>query len=186
MSVPTIFGIVNGYTSTITSPKNVPLPTDVSPTTNPNTAPIATARILSRRLRMNGRSLDLIPRLMKVFARKPSPPMTSAAPTAYPSIVVALDQLGNADARERQRPGAEEHPQRQPRVDGAEPAMPDRAEALEDRAVEDVRAHGVRRLEAEEDHEDRRHQRAAAHAGEADDRTDQQPSKRELPGHLLT
>jgi len=45
MSVPTILAIVSGYTITMTSPKNVPLPTDVRPTMKPKTAPIATARI---------------------------------------------------------------------------------------------------------------------------------------------
>ena len=49
MSVPTIFGAVSGKTITITSPKNVPQPTEVRPTTKPKTAPIATAMILSRR-----------------------------------------------------------------------------------------------------------------------------------------
>ena len=46
MSVPTIFATVNGYTITITRPKKVPLPTDVSPTMNPNTAPMPQARTL--------------------------------------------------------------------------------------------------------------------------------------------
>ena len=48
ISVPTIFGAVSGKTSSIASPKNVPEPTDVSPTTNPPRAPIATATTLSR------------------------------------------------------------------------------------------------------------------------------------------
>ena len=100
--------------------------------------------------------------------------------------VVVLDQGRDADAGERERARAEEHPERQPRVHGAEPAVADRAERLEDRAVQDVGADGVRRLEAEEDDEDRRHQRAAAHAGEADDRADQQARERELPGHALS
>ena len=60
----------------------MPLPTDVSPTTKPKTAPMITARILSRRERMNGASLGWMPRLMNDFARKPMPPATSAAPTA--------------------------------------------------------------------------------------------------------
>src|SRR3981081_814278 len=61
--------------------------------------------------------------------------------------------------------------------------MPDRAEGLEDRAMQDVGADRVRRLEAKDDDEDRRHQRAAAHAGQSDDRPDQQTGERELPGH---
>src|SRR5439155_22233331 len=73
--------------------------------------------------------------------------------------------------------------ERQPRVHRAEPTVPDRAERLEDRAVQDVGADRVRRLEAEDDDEDRRHQRAAAHPGEPDERADQQARERELPGH---
>ena len=41
---------VSGKTNTITSPKNVPLPTEVRPTMKPKTAPIATAAILSAAL----------------------------------------------------------------------------------------------------------------------------------------
>src|SRR4051794_40990783 len=66
---------------------------------------------------------------------------------------------------------------------GAEPTVSDRAERLEDRAVQDVGADGVGRLEAEEDDEDRRHQGAAAHPRQADDRANQQTGQRELPGH---
>src|SRR5262249_44821172 len=72
-----------------------------------------------------------------------------------------------------------------PRVHRAELAASHGAERLEDGAVEDVRSDGVRRLEAEHDHEDWREQRAAAHAGETDERADQQPRERELPGHLI-
>ena len=43
MSVPTIFAAVSGNAISITSPKSVPLPTEVSPTTNPPTTPVATA-----------------------------------------------------------------------------------------------------------------------------------------------
>ena len=54
MSVPTIFAAVSGKTSSITSPKKVPLPTEVSPTMKPPLAPIATAMTLSRSLSRNG------------------------------------------------------------------------------------------------------------------------------------
>ena len=97
--------------------------------------------------------------------------------------VVVLDQCRDPDAEQRQRAGAEEHPERQASVHGAEPAVAHGAERLEDRTVDDVGADGVRRLETEENHEDRRHQRAAAHAGEPDDRADQQAGEGELPGH---
>jgi hypothetical protein len=57
------------------------------------------------------------------------------------------------------------------------------AERLEDRTVEDVRADRERRLEAEEEHEDGRQQRAAAHSGEANEDPDEEPGEGELPGH---
>ena len=97
--------------------------------------------------------------------------------------VVVREDRGQADPDERHRPRAGEHPQREPRVDGAELPVPDRAERLEDRAVEDVGADGVGRLEAEEDDQDRRHQRPAAHARQADEDADQQAREGELPGH---
>src|SRR5207302_835650 len=62
--------------------RNVPLPTEVSPTTKPNTAPIVVARTLSRRLSKKGASFGCIPRLISVFATSPMPPATRAAPTA--------------------------------------------------------------------------------------------------------
>src|SRR5580765_7027037 len=87
------------------------------------------------------------------------------------------------DAQQRHRAGAEEHPERQPGVHGAELPVPHRAEALEDRAVENVGADRERRLEAEEDDQDRRQQRAAAHPRQAYKQTDQETAERELPGH---
>src|SRR5215211_8434158 len=69
-------------------------------------------------------------------------------------------------------------------VYGPERAMTERAHRLEDSAVEDVGADRDRRVEPEREDEQRRHQRAAAHAGEADERPDQEPRERELPGHL--
>ena len=69
---------------------------------------------------------------------------------------------------------------------GAELPVPDRPDRLEDRTVEDVRPHRERRLEPEDDHQDRRHQRAAAHPGHPDERADQQTGEDELPGHGAT
>ena len=80
MSVPTIFAAVNGNTSSMTSPKKVPLPTDVRPTRNPPLAPSATQMTRSRFVSRNGAFEGWTPRLMNVFARKPSPPRMSAQP----------------------------------------------------------------------------------------------------------
>src|SRR5215211_8850256 len=61
-------------------------------------------------------------------------------------------------------------------VYGPERAMTERAHRLEDSAVEDVGADRDRRVEPEREDEQRRHQRAAAHAGEAGERPDQEPA----------
>ena len=69
---------------------------------------------------------------------------------------------------------ADQHPHREPCVDVPELAVPRGAERLEDRAVEDVGADRHRRLEAEDEDQHRRHQRAATHAGHPDEQADQQ------------
>ena len=86
-------------------------------------------------------------------------------------------------ADERQRRRADQHPHRERHVHVAELAVTNRAERLEDRTVEDVRADRRLRIEAEEQDQHRRHQRAAAHAGHADEHADQQAREAELPGH---
>ena len=96
-----------------------------------------------------------------------------------------LEPARESDAEQREWPRAEEHPERQPRVDVAEPAVPYGTERLEDGAVQDVRANSVGRLEVEQEHEDRRQQRPPAHAGQADEHPDQETRQGELPGQLL-
>src|ERR1051326_2762136 len=65
-----------------------------------------------------------------------------------------------------------------------EPSVANGADRLEDRAVEDVGADRVGRLEAEDDDQDRRHQRAATDAGQAHDQAEAETRERELPGHV--
>ena len=57
------------------------------------------------------------------------------------------------------------------------------AERLEDRAVQDVGPDGDRGLETEDEDEDGSQERAAAHAGEADEEAGEEARERELPGH---
>jgi hypothetical protein len=59
----------------------------------------------------------------------------------------------------------------------------ERADCLEDRPMRDISADSERRLEAEQDHEDRGHQRAPAHTGDPDERSDQRTGERQLPPH---
>jgi hypothetical protein len=56
-------------------------------------------------------------------------------------------------------------------VDGALDAVDQRPGCLGRGGVEQVGADGGRRVDAEQEHEQRRHQRAAAHARQADEET---------------
>ena len=62
-------------------------------------------------------------------------------------------------------------------MDVPELTVPAGAERLDDRAVEDVGADRHRRLEAEDENQHRRHQRAATHAGHPDEEADQEPGE---------
>ena len=78
MSVPTIFAAVSGKAISITRPKSVPLPTDVSPTTKPPIIPVATAIARSRFERRNGLSSGLEWRY--ALMRNAAPQTISATP----------------------------------------------------------------------------------------------------------
>src|SRR5690348_895939 len=56
--------------------------------------------------------------------------------------------------------------------------MDRRPDALRDRGVEEIRADGGRWVKAEQQHEQGRHQRAAANACQADERADHETGKR--------
>jgi len=56
------------------------------------------------------------------------------------------------------------------------------AERLEDRSVHQISADGLPRIETEDEHQERRHQRAAAHPGHADQRAYAETQQNELPG----
>ena len=91
---------------------------------------------------------------------------------------------GNPEKRERRRAG--EHPESQPRMNRPELPVAHGAEGLEDRSVDDVGADRDGRLEAEEEDEHRRHQRAAAHSGHPDKQPDEEAGDRELRIHPTT
>ena len=88
MSVPTTRAAESGKRISIARPKNVPLPTEVSPTMKPPKAPIPIAISLSRVSTGNGAYEFSFPRT-NVFTKKPIPPSTSATPRIFPSIVCA-------------------------------------------------------------------------------------------------
>jgi hypothetical protein len=102
------------------------------------------------------------------------------------AVAVAIAHpSAHAHADERHRRAAEKHPAREPCLDRSERAVADRADGLEQGAVNEIGADCDGRLEAEHDHEQRRHERAASHARGADERPDQQPAERKLPGHEI-
>src|SRR5205823_6184759 len=68
-----------------------------------------------------------------------------------PVPVAALEVVRDLDSDQRHGARAEEHPEREPGMHRAEVAMTHGAERLEDRTVEDVRADGECRSEAEDE-----------------------------------
>ena len=89
---------------------------------------------------------------MKVLARNPEATEDQRDPDDLPHGRGGGVGEGACElhADERSRPGADEHPEGESRVDVAELAMANGAERLEDRAVDDVRADGGLRVEAED------------------------------------
>ena len=87
MSVPTIFAAVSGKTSSITSAKNVPLPTDVRPTTKPPASTEQRRAITwSAPAEEERRVVGLHAAVDERLRRKPRPPRTSAAPITFAEI----------------------------------------------------------------------------------------------------
>jgi hypothetical protein len=70
------------------NPKNVPLPTEVSPTTKPQTTPMATAFSLSFRPNRNAVSGTRLCRI--ALSRKPMPQTSSDTPS---TVFAVLSQL---------------------------------------------------------------------------------------------
>ena len=107
MSVPTIFAAVSGKAISITSPKSVPLPTDVRPTTKPPTMPVATAIARSRFARMNGLSSGLEWRYALIEEADPAEDERDAEDRLRGVLVavavLALEPPRERDAEERER-----------------------------------------------------------------------------------
>ena len=161
----------------------MPEPTEVRPTTKPPVAPSAIAASLSLRCRMNGASLEWP--WMNVLIRKPSPPTISATPTTRWSCVAS--RCGGRPGRRRATSGAEPASIHSASRACTVPSMRCRA-APNDLKIAPWRMSvptATFGVEVEEQDQDRRHQRAAAHAGHADEDADEQARERELPGHVL-
>ncbi len=99
--------------------------------------------------------------------------------------VVGLDVGDGGDAHQRGGDAAEGEPERQGDVHGPlAPVLPGAGD-LGDGGVGDVGADRHGRLEAEDEDQHRRHERAAAHAGEADEEADQQAGEAEVAVEVL-
>ena len=180
MSVPTTNFAASGYASSIASAKSVPLPTDVSPTMKPPTRPIEIATIRSRGVSRPRRTHR--PALVQERLGDERDRADEQREAEHPAlhrvdaVPVAVGQVGRQpDSHKRGGRAPHQHPGAQARLHRPQAAMPDCAERLEDGAVQDVRTDGRRRVEVEEEDEDRRHQRAAPHARHPDEQAGDEP-----------
>ena len=178
-SVPTIFAAVSGKAIIITRPKNVPRadrrePDDEAAEDADQDGDHLVAPLQDERRVVAVRAQERLDE-----EADPADHERDAEDLLRRVLVAVAVAVATATTTARRRASengrrAEQHPHREPRVDVPELAMPDGAERLEDRAVEDVRADRDRRLEAEDEDQHRRHQRAAAHAGHPDEKADQE------------
>jgi hypothetical protein len=81
---------------------------------------------------------------------------------------------------------ADAQPANQVQAHGPVPKVYERAHGLHDRAGHQVAGNGRQRWDAEQQHEHRRHQGAAAHSGEPDDDADAQGRSCQSPIHAVT
>ena len=183
MSVPTIFGAVNGKRSSIGEPEERPDPTEVRPTTKPPDAPDRHGDDLVAPLKQKRRVVGAAVQERLREKAETAEDERGADDLRHRRVGASPEAACDLHADERQRRRAEQHPEREVPVNGAEHAVPHGAERLEHGAVQDVGADGDLRVEPEDEDQDRRHQRAAAHPGHPDEDPDEQAGERELPGH---
>jgi hypothetical protein len=81
MSVPTILCAPSGKMNSIVRAKNVPLPTDVSPTMKPPNMPITIAASRSRQTMSKRSSSPTTFFFTKLFSTSPVAPKSSAPPS---------------------------------------------------------------------------------------------------------
>ena len=174
-SVPTICDIGSaGYSSSNMMMISEPEPTDVSPTTRPPRIPMTSVA--------TGRTTTGVTSLWRRFriGRTIRPVMTASS--AIPSAVFMCDcSAGPASMRLRSMtprnadgidPAISQATSRP--VHGAVAPVNGAADRLHDHRRHDVAGDGGQRLDVEEQHEDRRHERAAPHPGQADDEADEE------------
>ena len=129
-SVPTILAAVSGKATIITSPKNVPEPTEVRPTMKPPKMPIRTAIVLSRRCSRNGASLP--ERAQERLDEEADPADHERDPehllggALVPVAVAVGEPRRHRHPEQRERRRADQHPHREPGMDVPELAMPRR------------------------------------------------------------
>ena len=159
--------------SSIASPKNVPEPTEVRPTTKPHDRADRDRDQLLARVEMERRVVRATAHERLDREADAAGDQCAADDAAHRRLRGVGERARDLDADQRERRRADEHPERERHVDVAELPVAHGAERLEDRAVQDVGADRGLRVEAEEQDQHRRHQAAAAHAGHADEDADQ-------------
>ena len=152
-----------------------PEPTEVTPTMTPPMMPISS---VGTGLTTNGIMLSPGLRRAPSSGFTISPVTTTSSGDAERHLHLALQRRARPElaqhqhAQERGRDRPEHQPPDQRLLHGAALPVDRAADRLHDHRRDDVARHRGQRLDAEQQHQDRRHQRPAAHAGQADDEAD--------------
>jgi hypothetical protein len=175
-----------GYRSNNSTIISDPEPTEVMPTTSPPTTPLST---VGRGRKRNGSPGPGRTRRGRAPAgpsgpgagpwrrSKRQPPATPPENLLDAGLnhrpVAQRPQHQHAGEGGRHRP--DHQPADQPEVDGAAMQMDPATDGLHDHRGHQVAGNGGQRLDVERQHQDRGHQRAAAHPGQAHGEPDEQP-----------
>ena len=167
---------------------SVPEPADVMPSTKPTEPPSATAATLCRVCIWNAprsRAARSAERQRAQQHQRAGQQQHAADRQQHEGrrsrrrcVAQAVEQP-DADQRPRARPDRQPH--RHPREHRALDEVPVAADRLGDRRVGEVGADRHHRLDAEHEDQQRRHQRAAAHAGDADEEPDAEAEEDRSP-----
>ena len=191
-SVPTTRCGVSRKTRISARPTSAPEPTDVRPRITPSTSADRDRAGLAAPAQQRG--VDARAGFAKRIVRPSTLTATisSAAATKRQQrrvealAVVAVQRVDSQHAGDRPGHRAERQPLRQSEVDVARAQVAPAAERLGDRAVGEVGADRDDRLHAGEEDQQRRHQRAAADAGQPDEDADAEAEDDDQRVHQLS
>ena len=161
-----------------------PEPTEVRPTTRPPRMPISS---VGSRLTTNGQRYR--PVLASLGQQRPNDEaggdhqQRDAERQLECACIAAPEPSLRSSSTPRNAEGIEPSISQVPAlVDGAPPPVHRAADRLHHHRRDDVAGDGGQRLDAEQQHQDRRHQRAATHPGQADDESHERSHRRSPMG----